>query len=103
MVSFEFFARPALLKMMGARELFRPRASARIEHEITEKPTRTKIIRAVATRGRDGLTVRSTGQQGSGILMSMVLANCFIIIPAGASRLKKGGTVELVTLDNFPV
>jgi molybdopterin molybdotransferase len=103
MVGFELFIRPAILKMMGARDIFRARTSARLEHEIAEKPSRTKIFRGIATRSGEKLTVKSTGGQGSGILMSMVLANCFFIMPEGISKLKKGDSVEVIPLDNFPV
>ncbi len=103
MVSFELFVRPALLKMMGARELFRTKTTARMEHEVSDKPARAKIMRGVATRGKDGVTVRTTGHQGSGILMSMLLANCFIIMPEGISLLKKGETVEVIPLDRYPI
>lgn len=103
MVSFELFVRPAILKMTGAREIFRPRTTAKLEHEITDKPARTKIFRGVAARSRDKLTVRSTGRQGSGILMSMALANCLFIMPDGVSRMKKGDAVEVIPLDKFPV
>ncbi len=103
MVNFEMFVRPLLLSMMGAREFQRKRTTGKLEHEYTEKPTRTKIIRGVASRTRDGLTVRTTGMQGSGILMSMVLANCFFVMPEGLKKLKKDDVVEIIPLDNFPV
>jgi molybdopterin molybdotransferase len=103
MVGFEMFVRPALRKMMGAAELFRPHAAARLEHEVKEKTSRTKILRGIATRSDGGITVRTTGGQGSGILMSMVLANCFIIMPEGIGAFSKGDAVEIIPLDNFPV
>ncbi|MFA6449056.1 MAG: gephyrin-like molybdotransferase Glp [bacterium] len=102
MVGFEMFVRPALLKMMGASVLSRPRATARMEHELKEKPSRTKIMRGIASRDENGLSVRTTGGQGSGILKSMVLANCFIIMPEGLGSLGKGDAVEIIPLDNFP-
>lgn len=103
MVGFEMFVRPALLKMMGATELFRQWTSARAEHDITDKAGRTKLFRGIATRGGGGATVRATGGQGSGILMSMSLANCLIVIPAETSTVKAGETVEIIPLDGYPV
>ncbi len=103
MVSFEMFVRPALLKMMGASDIFRKRTTARMEHDIADKPARAKIFRGIASRTDGGLTVRTTGGQGSGILMSMVLANCFIYIPYGTATVKKDETVEIIPLDGFPV
>jgi molybdopterin molybdotransferase len=103
MVAFEMFVRPSLLKMMGARELLRPRLQAKLACEIIEKPARVKIIRGVASRKKTGLTVTTTGEQGSGILMSMSLANCLIIMPDGIGKLKKGDIADIMPLDNFPV
>jgi molybdopterin molybdotransferase len=103
MVGFEMFVRPALLKMAGAAEIFRRRTSARAEHDIADKPERTKIFRGIATHGAGGATVRTTGSQGSGVLTSMVLANCLIVVPDGTAVVKKGETVEVIPLDGFPV
>ncbi|MFD2437060.1 hypothetical protein [Modicisalibacter luteus] len=41
------------------------------------------------------LHVRSTGQQGSGILTSMVAANCLIEIDTARSMVKPGETVTI--------
>jgi molybdopterin molybdotransferase len=103
MVGFETFVRPALLKMTGAGELFRPRTAARWGHAFKDKPARTKILRGVATRTESGLVVRTTGDQSSGILMSMVLANCLIVVPEGVGAMNEGDGVEIIPLDNFPV
>ncbi|HOC91587.1 MAG TPA: molybdopterin molybdotransferase MoeA [bacterium] len=103
MVAFEMFVRPSLLKMMGAREILRPRLQAKLACEIIEKPSRVKIIRGVASRKKTGVTVTTTGEQGSGILMSMSLANCFIVMPDGVGKLKKGDIADIIPLDNFPL
>jgi len=103
MVAFEMFVRPSLLKMMGAREILRPRLQAKLACVIIEKPSRVKIIRGVASRKKTGVTVTTTGEQGSGILMSMSLANCFIVMPDGVGKLKKGDIADIIPLDNFPL
>ena len=103
MVAFEMFVRPSLLKMMGVREILRPRLQAKLACEIIEKPSRVKIIRGVASRKKTGVTVTTTGEQGSGILMSMSLANCLIVMPDGVGKLKKGDIADIIPLDNFPL
>ncbi len=103
MVSFEMFVRPALLKMMGASNIFRPKTTASMEHDIEDKPARAKVFRGIASRTDRGFTVRTTGGQGSGILTSMALANCFIYIPDGIATVTKDETVEIIPLDGFPV
>jgi molybdopterin molybdotransferase len=44
----------------------------------------------LAPDGNGGFTVRTTGDQGSGILSSMALANCFIVLPADTVELRGG-------------
>jgi len=102
MVGFELFARPILMKMMDAERLTRRRMVARMEHEHREKPSRMKILRGIATYSGSGITVRTTGMQGSGILMSVVLANCFIVVPEGVGVVEKGAEVEIIPLDFEP-
>ena len=50
---------------------------------IRKAPGRTEFQRGIlAPDGDGGCTVRTTGDQGSGILSSMSQANCFIVLPA---------------------
>ena len=44
----------------------------------------------------------ATGNQSSGILKSMVLANAFIVLAEDVTQVKKGGTVAVQLLDNSP-
>ena len=44
-------------------------------------------------------TVRTTGPQGSGILRSMALANCFIDIPDTVQHMDRGARVTVVRID----
>lgn len=100
MVSFEQFVRPALLKMMGHRNLFRKSVQAVLKETISEKGGFRYFLRA-QVRFEDGrYTVTTTGEQGSGILKSMVLANGLIVIPPNLSRLEKGDTVTVQLVDH---
>ena len=66
MIAFEQFARPAILKMLGKRNLAKPTISAISESRIENRDGRR--IRAIV-RKRDGqYFARLTGPQGSGIL-----------------------------------
>ena len=49
MVSFEQFVRPALLKMMGHRQIFRPVIEAILQEEIRKEPGRRHYLRAVVS------------------------------------------------------
>ena len=81
MVTFLAFVRPALLKMMGARVTQPLYLKARSAEPMRKKPGRTEYQRGLVTRAADGsLNVRTTGNQGSGVLSSMVQANGLIVL-----------------------
>jgi molybdopterin molybdotransferase len=98
MVGFELFVRPALLKMMGKKNLAKPAVEAIIENNIKNDAGRRIYNRAIVEK-RDGhYYARLTGPQSSGILKSMTLANGLVIIPEEKS-VKKGETVQALMLD----
>jgi molybdopterin molybdotransferase len=99
MVSFEQFVRPSLLKMMGHRQLFRPMIEAILKGDIRKKPGRRHYIRASVSFERDRYFVTITGDQGSGILTSMVKANGLVIIPEDRENVKAGEKVKVQLLD----
>ncbi|HPI92049.1 MAG TPA: molybdopterin molybdotransferase MoeA [Deltaproteobacteria bacterium] len=94
MTSFYQFARPAILKMQGAREILLPRLRARLKEGLENKGDRPHYIRAILERIGDELVVSTTGPQGSGILSSMARGNCFIVLPKGITSLEEGSLVE---------
>jgi molybdopterin molybdotransferase len=99
MISFEQFVRPALLKMMGHRNLFRKSVKAILKEDITKKSGFRYFVRA-QIQFKDGqYKVASTGEQGSGILKSMVRANGLIALPPDLTHAKKGETVTVQLLD----
>jgi molybdopterin molybdotransferase len=99
MVSFELFVRPALLKMMGKKNLGKPVVEAIIEDTVKNDAGRRIYDRAIITR-RDGhYYARLTGPQGSGILKSMSLANGLVLIPEEKPAVQKGETVQALMLD----
>jgi molybdopterin molybdotransferase len=95
MISFEQFARPAILKMMGHKNIFRKTVTARLTEDIHKKAGKRHFIRGIIKQDATGYTARTTGEQGSGILKSMVMANGLIILPP---ELTKAGTGEEVTV-----
>jgi molybdopterin molybdotransferase len=101
MVSFYFFAREALLRMMGAEaplELMRARSSA----TIRKKPGRTEYQRGILARGADGQPeVRITGSQGSGILRSMSEANCMVVLHDEQGNVQAGDMVDVLLFEGL--
>jgi molybdenum cofactor synthesis domain-containing protein len=99
LVSFEIFVRPALLKMAGHSQLFRPRESAVLAHDFRHTAARTEFQRVVLTRQTDGtLSASSTGFQGSGRLLSMHGANGLVILPRGRDNYLAGSVVDTLLL-----
>jgi len=100
MVSFEQFVRPALLKMMGRRHLFRKSVQAILTENVSKKIGVRSFLRARVSFENGRYRVTTTGEQGSGILKSMVLANGLIILPEEITRARKGDTVTVQILDD---
>lgn len=101
MVSFYFFAREALLRMMGA-EAPLPLLRARSSEAIRKKPGRTEYQRGIVVRGADGEPeVRITGSQGSGILRSMSEANCMVVLHDGQGNVATGEMVDILQFEGL--
>ncbi len=98
MVTFEQLVRPAMLKMSGHRSYGRPVVQAAFQEQFSKRTDRRHFLRGILTRDAGGFTVRTTGDQGSGILTSMVKANCLIDIPQETERLKPGDLVTVQVL-----
>jgi len=94
LLTFELFVRPALLRMQGREHVSRPRARARLLEPVETVKSLRFFARGIYER--DAGTVRTTGPQGSGILRSMVLANCLIDLPEGRDRYAAGETVDVI-------
>ena len=99
MVAFEQFVRPALLKMMGHRQLFRPVIEAVLREDIEKEPGRRHFIRSFVTFENGRYFVTTTGPQGSDILTSMVRANGLMIIPEDREIVRAGERVKVQLLD----
>jgi molybdopterin molybdotransferase len=100
MVSFEQFVRPSLLKMQGHTKIFRQTAKAVCAQEIQKSEGFKHFIRAVVKKEKDQYIASVTGDQGSGILKSMVMANALIVMGENETRIKKGAQVTIQLLDD---
>ena len=99
MVSFELFVRPAILKMRGLKDLDRRLYDAILDDPVARKDDRRHFSR-VRIEERGGVLHASlTGEQGSGILNSMVQANGFAIIPEDWSSSPAGADVKVMFFD----
>jgi molybdopterin molybdotransferase len=98
MVSFERFARPAILKLSGNQYLDRPQIAVIFQEDI-ESDGRETYVRAIVSRSASGYEAISTGSQGSHVLTSLVKANALVIIPEGTKRVTAGTELEALMID----
>ncbi len=94
MISFEQFVRPALLKMMGHTNLYRTLVEARLAQDVNIVSNRPHLVRCKLFE-RDGVMMAvTTGNQSSGALRSMVLADGLMILPPKTGRLQRVNASE---------
>jgi molybdopterin molybdotransferase len=100
MVTFLAFVRPALLRMMGAQANPPLYLQAHSAEALRKKPGRTEYQRGIVRREPNGrLTVHTTGNQGSGVLSSMVQANGLIVLHHTQGNVAVGDVVDVMMFD----
>jgi molybdopterin molybdotransferase len=96
MVTFYQFVREALLQLAGRAGEALPLVEAAAAEPLRKVAGRTEYQRGLLFRdAQGGLKVRTTGQQGSGVLRSMSEANCFIVLEHERGRVQAGETVRV--------
>jgi len=99
MVTFLAFVKPALLKMMGCTATPLPMLRAKTQEVLRKKPGRTEYQRGIVSRNAQGeLQVITTGNQGSGVLSSMVQANGLIVLSHQQGTTQLGDWVDVLVL-----
>jgi len=100
MVTFYQFVREALLTLMGqptANPL--PMFEVECTEPIKKLTGRTEFQRGILYTDTSGTwKVKPTGAQGSAILSSMSLANCFIVLDESVGNLESGAMVSVQVL-----
>ncbi|MBI3455873.1 MAG: molybdopterin molybdotransferase MoeA [Candidatus Rokubacteria bacterium] len=97
MVTFELFVRPALRRMGCHERLFRPRVRARLLAPLDNPGPRRGYLRVRLFDEGGQITARPTGEQGSGILRSMLLADGLAVLPPD-TRVEAGMALEVILL-----
>jgi len=99
-VSFEQFGRPAILKMLGRSDLDIPCVEATLAERIDNRGHRRHYVRArVGGDLKSGYTVRTAGEQGAGVLSSLVRANGLLIIPEEVEVAEPGMQLQVQMID----
>lgn len=95
MVAFEQFVRPGLLKMMGARRLFRPRVQGRTKVKLSTDPQKTVFVRVRTSTEGEVRWSEPSGGQSSNVLSAVVAGDAFAVVPEGMGDVEAGGSVML--------
>jgi molybdopterin molybdotransferase len=108
MVTFELFARPAMLRLAGHRRLRKVEVMATAVQPISNRSGREHFMRGIVSRrpgegGEPEWVVRLTGEQGSNILTSMVKANALVRLPKSKTHVEAGERVRVLMLDWPPL
>ena len=102
MVTFYQFVRDALLHLSGRTDDYTiPLLNAKAAVPLRKVPGRTEYQRGILFREGGEWKVRTTGQQGSGVLRSMSEANCFIVLEHGRGKVEAGEAVGVQLFDGL--
>ena len=100
MVTFLAFVRPALLRLMGCTDAEPVLLQAQSSEPLRKKAGRTEYQRGIVSTDATGqLRVRTTGNQGSGVLSSMVQANGLIVLHHEQGNVAVGDAVDVMVFD----
>ena len=101
MVTFYQVVRDALIHLSGRNDDPLPLLKAAASESLRKVPGRTEYQRGVLFKEQDQWKVRTTGQQGSGVLRSMSEANCFIVLEHERGSVKAGELVSVQLFDGL--
>jgi molybdopterin molybdotransferase len=100
-VTFELFVRPAARVLSGWKQGSLPRVTARLEADVSHKPGRLFFKPAMLRFEGPGFAVTPIETKGSADLVEFSRANALLIVPAEATRLQAGETVDVMALEAF--
>ncbi len=101
MITFEEFVRPALLRMQGHRQVFRPLFKVVLREAVKKKAGKVQIIRLRLERENGKWYGTSAGNQQTAILRTMVDAQAIAILPADSTSFVAGELVDVHFYGNF--
>jgi len=98
MVTFYQFVREALMTLMGTTPEPLPLFKVECVDAIRKMKGRTEFQRGILFDDAGTLKVKTTGSQGSGVLSSMSLANCFIVLDESTGSCEPNTIVNIQPL-----
>ncbi len=102
MVSYTQFALDALLRLSGLDPVpERPLLTVTAANAIKKQPGRREYLRGTVAAVDGRWQVKTTGNQGSGVLRSMSEANCFVVLPEDCTGVQAGDSVAVQLFDGL--
>jgi molybdopterin molybdotransferase len=95
MIIFEELVRPALLKLMGHRRVLKAPVTAILQDAVKKKPGKVQCLRVRLEWSNGSYLAYSSGDQNTGILKTMLLADGLAILPAEATSFAPGDAVRV--------
>ena len=99
MVCFALFVRPALLRLMGHRDLTHPRVQAIAGEPLGSAQGKRTFLRVQVKRTNDGLVCTSAGDQSSYRMSSLVAGNGLAVLRED-QNIAPGEPVDVLALDS---
>jgi len=100
-VTFELFARPALLKMQAASAFLRPGFEAILDGPLTNRSNRRNYLPVLVSRGAGGLHAQPIRTQGSGDTVAHSLANALAVLEPDQTSAAQGERIAVYPLPSF--
>jgi molybdopterin molybdotransferase len=95
MVTFEEFVRPALLRIMGHKRVLKPFIKAVLQSKTRKKPGKINFLRVRLSYENGAYLAYSSGDQHSGILKTMLMADAIAMLPADRTEFSPGDEVDV--------
>jgi len=98
-VSFEVFVRPAIRRMLGVEQLYRPLVRAVLAEPIHKTEGKRAYVRARLDVRDGSYVVSPVGGMGSHLVADLALANAFVVVPEHVGDVPAGSAVSVLMLE----
>jgi molybdopterin molybdotransferase len=101
LLTFEEFARPALLRMMGHSAVLRPLFKGVLAEDVSKKEGKSGIVRLKVQREGDVFKLTSAGNQQTGLQRTLLNADAVAVLPAESTVVRKGESIDFHFLHDW--
>ena len=98
LITFEVFVRPALRRMAGSTDPVKIPVKAALAEPVKKNAGKTQFLRVRIESGEEGYVARTAGDQNSGILRTLVLADGIAVLPLERTDFAAGEKVDVLLL-----